>query len=235
MKPAPPIRVLVVEDQPTLAELHRRYVDRVDGFTTTAVVHTGREALAIILARQVDLVLLDFYLPDLGGLEVCRAMRSHGNSVDVIAVTSARDLRTIRDAVSHGVVHYLLKPFAFATLRDRLRRYAEYRAMAATTAVANQRELDRLMLRLLEPERASLPKNLRTETLSLVTTALRAANHASASDVATRVGASRVTVRRYLEHLVGEGLAEQTLRYGRTGRPEVLYRWREDQPSHRPS
>jgi response regulator of citrate/malate metabolism len=63
--------------------------------------------------------------------------------------------------------------------------------------------------------------------MSLVTAALSDGNHASASDVATRVGASRVTVRRYLEQLVREELADQTLRYGRTGRPEVLYRWRD--------
>jgi len=224
---ARPVRVLVVEDQPALAEMHREYVDRVNGFTTVAVAHSGGEALAVLLARPVDLVLLDFYLPDLNGLDVCRQMRARRHTADVIAVTSARDLATVREAVAHGVVHYILKPFAFTTLRDRLRRYAEYRAVVGDHTAGDQREVDRLMLRLLDPAPPGLPKNLRPETMSVVTAALNDGEHASASDVAARVGASRVTVRRYLEQLVREGFAEQTLRYGRTGRPEVLYRRRD--------
>ena len=121
------IRVLVVEDDALLADAHRELVGRVAGFEVTGVARSGGEALRFLAAREVDLVLLDIYLPDIGGLEVVRAMRARGLTTDVIAVTSARDLDVVRAAVSQGVVQYLLKPFTFAALRDKLGRYADYR------------------------------------------------------------------------------------------------------------
>ena len=66
-----------------------------------------------------------------------------------------------------------------------------------------------------------------SETLGQVTTALRASNAPlSASEVAAVVGSSRVTARRYLEHLADTGNADRQPRYGGSGRPEVEYRWR---------
>lgn len=124
------IRVLVVEDDPVAAEAHRTYVERVAGFTVAGVVHSGADALRFCGRTQVDVVLLDFYLPDTHGLTVCRALRAGGRDVDVIAVTSARDLAVIRTAVAVGIVQYLLKPFTFASLRDKLVRYARFREQA---------------------------------------------------------------------------------------------------------
>ena len=74
-------------------------------------------------------------LPDRHGLDVIRAMRAGGHQADVIAVTSARDLDVVRAAVSLGVVQYLLKPFVFATLRDRLVAYRAYRAQLGAQQV----------------------------------------------------------------------------------------------------
>ena len=112
------ISVLVVEDDPVAAEAHREYVERVAGFTVAGVVHSGGAAVRFCERHHVDLVLLDFYLPDTHGLAVCRALRATGAPIDVIAVTSARDLAVVRGAVSAGVVQYLLKPFTFAALRQ---------------------------------------------------------------------------------------------------------------------
>jgi len=80
-----------------------------------------------VSATKLTLVLLDFYLPDTHGLAVCRALRAANRPIDVIAVTSARDLEMVKAAVSVGVVQYLLKPFTFASLRDKLERYAQFR------------------------------------------------------------------------------------------------------------
>ncbi|GAB3958499.1 hypothetical protein GCM10027614_76140 [Micromonospora vulcania] len=69
------IRVLVVEDEPLLAEAHTAYTERVPGFVVVGVAHTARAAMAALRANDggdVDLVLLDFRLPDLHGLDVCR-------------------------------------------------------------------------------------------------------------------------------------------------------------------
>ncbi|PZT76752.1 MULTISPECIES: response regulator [unclassified Streptomyces] len=124
------IRVLVVEDDPVAADAHRLYVGRVPGFAVAAVAHSRAEAVRVLERVPVDLLLLDLYLPDGHGPALLRALRAAGHTADVIAVTSARDLAVVREGVSLGVVQYVLKPFTFATLRDRLARYAEFRAAA---------------------------------------------------------------------------------------------------------
>ncbi|HEX2174566.1 MAG TPA: response regulator [Nocardioidaceae bacterium] len=220
-----PIRVLVVEDEKLLADAHREYVERIPGFTTVAVARSGQDALRELSRRAIDLVLLDFYLPDMSGLDVCRAMRSAGVAADVIAVTSAREMETVRAAISQGVVQYLLKPFSFAAMRDKLQSYAKYRAaLDHDTTAQDQAVVDRALAVLRGSPETALPKGLSQATLSLLAEALEARTEpASASDLAAVTGVSRVTARRYLEHLVANGAAEQSLRYAKAGRPEILY------------
>ena len=213
----------MVDDEHLIAEAHRAYTERVDGFEVVAVVHTAQDAMATLRAERVDLVLLDLNLPDRHGLDLCRALRAAGSGVDVLAVTSARDVATVRSAVALGVTHYLLKPFTFATFRDKLDRYAEYRRqMRDTDEVAAQHEIDRVLASLRGTPDESLPKGLDVGTLDLVLGALRGGEGGlSAAEVAARIGTSRVTARRYLEHLAESGRVARHSRYGGPGRPEV--------------
>jgi response regulator of citrate/malate metabolism len=221
------IRTLVVEDDALVAEVHASYVERVPGFTVAGVAHRATEALEILASRPVDLVLLDFYLPDVKGLDMLRALRARSAApVDVIAVTAARDPESIRQAIAHGVSQYLVKPFAFATFADKLERYARYRQQVAGTAEPDQAEVDALLGTLRGSSARTLPKGLSATTLDHVRDTVREAGQAlTASEVAGRCGLSRVTARRYLEHLVVEGALTLSMRYGGTGRPEHLYSW----------
>jgi response regulator of citrate/malate metabolism len=179
-----------------------------------------------VLEDRPDLVLLDIYLPDLSGLEVCRRLRAANNLVDVIAVTAARDVDTVKGAVGLGVAQYLVKPFTFATFRDKLERYAAYRALTERGGEAEQQEIDAMLGELRTPGSTPLPKGLSRETLELVAKTLKEAEcPLGAVEVADRAGLSRVTARRYLEHLASAAQAELELRYGRSGRPEHRYRW----------
>jgi response regulator of citrate/malate metabolism len=222
------IGVLVVEDEPVAADAHRAYVERVPGFVVSGVAFDGAGAIRALgdPLSAVDLVLLDMHLPDLHGLEVVRAMRTAGHRADVIAVTSARDLEVVRAAVSQGVVQYLLKPFTFAALRDKLERYAAYRQQLAGDVVSGQHEVDRVLATLRGNDSSSLPKGLSPESLDAVVAVLRPSTQGlSATEISAAVGASRVTARRYLEHLADRGLVVRRSRYGSAGRPEVEYRW----------
>jgi response regulator of citrate/malate metabolism len=222
------IRVLVVEDEPLIAEAHRAYTEKVDGFTVVALAHTARDAMALLRAGDVDLVLLDLNLPDKPGLDIARALRAAGSHTDVLAVSSARDVATVRQAVALGVTHYLLKPFTFAAFKDKLDAYARYRAqLPGTGEVAAQHEIDRAFATLRGPAHDSLPKGLDAHTLDLVLAALRVLPPnagLSAAELGARIGTSRVTARRYLEHLADAGRVARHSRYGAPGRPEVEYR-----------
>ncbi|WP_240506342.1 response regulator [Thermoactinospora rubra] len=221
--PEQTIAVLVVEDEEITAEANRIYVERVPGFRVAGVARSGREALRFLRHTPVDLVLLDFYLPDMHGLDVCRAIKAAGLACDVIAVTSARDLAMVRSAVSMGVAQYLLKPFTFATLNEKLTRYAAFRATEGQ--VAGQGEVDRALAGLRGASATALPKGMTQDTLDAVTARLRRTpGGLSAQAVGQAVGVSRVTARRYLEHLVETGVAARVPQYGGVGRPELLYR-----------
>ncbi|MBU6530259.1 response regulator [Streptomyces mayonensis] len=221
---AQPIRVLVVEDDPVAADAHVLYVGRVPGFTPVGKAHTGAEARRMLDRTPVDLILLDLHLPDVHGLQLARSLRAAGHQTDVIAVTSARDLTVVREGVSLGVVQYVLKPFTFATLRDRLVRYAEFRGAAGEAS--GQEEVDQALATLRAPGPAALPKGLSGPTLERVTGVLRGSDEGlTAAGVAEAVGISRITARRYLEHLVDAGRAGRSPQYGQVGRPELVYRW----------
>jgi response regulator of citrate/malate metabolism len=221
------IRVLVVEDEPVAAEAHRAYVDRTPGFTTAAVAGTGAAALDALARRPVDLVLLDMNLPDGHGIDLCRRIRGTRAQVDVLAVTSARELATVRAAAAHGVVGYLLKPFTYPALRDRLVAYAEYHArLHAGGDAAGQDDVDRVLGGVRPSRPAPLPKGMGRETLDAVVAAVRGADGLSAGETAELIGASRITARRYLEYLADAGLVDRAPRYGAAGRPEFEYRWR---------
>lgn len=218
-------RVLVVDDDFMVARVHTGFVQRVPGFVVVGAAHSGADAIAATERLAPDLVLLDIYLPDISGLEVLRRLREGATPVDVLAITAARDADTIRTALRGGVVHYIIKPFTFDTLRDRLERYAAALQRLTATGQAGQADVDRLF-GTLRPAAAALPKGLSAATAELVVAVLRtSADDLSAGECAALAGLSRVSTRRYLEHLVECGKAEVRMRYGGTGRPEHRYRW----------
>jgi response regulator of citrate/malate metabolism len=169
------------------------------------------------------------YLPDMHGLDVVRAMRAAGHTANVIVLTRARELAVVRAAVTYGIVHYLVKPFTFSTVRDKLERYQAYREqVTGAEPVAAQHQVDHLLATLHGADRVDLPKRMSRESLDAVVAALKAAGSdtgMSAAEVAEVLGASRVTARRYLEYLADLGLALRQARYHSAGRPEVEYRW----------
>jgi response regulator of citrate/malate metabolism len=223
------VRVLVVEDEELAAEAHAAYTARVEGFEVAGVARSAAEAARFLAGDPgVGLILLDLHLPDGHGLGLLQKLRAAGHRCDVIAVTSARDVDVVRHAVTQGVVLYLLKPFTFETFRTKLQQYAAYRAeLAATSPQVAQDEGDRLIATLRQSPGGGLPKGMSAETMREVTAALRAAGRPlSATEASELVGTSRVTARRYLEHLADTGQVERHQRYGGGGRPEIEYRWR---------
>jgi response regulator of citrate/malate metabolism len=225
------ISVLVVDDDFMVARVHHGFVERVPGFQVVGEAHTGADALDAVTRLRPDLVLLDIYLPDMTGLDVLQALRSREDqTVDVIAVTAAREVETIHAAMLGGVAQYLVKPFGFAALRERLEQYADARRTLARMAQPGQDDVDHVF-RLMRgastaASSAPLPKGLSQQTCELVSQVLQQADgDLSAREAAQRAGLSRVSARRYLEHLVETGYARLQLRYGAAGRPEHRYVW----------
>jgi response regulator of citrate/malate metabolism len=226
--PAKEYSVLVVDDDFMVAKIHTRYLATVSGFRVVGTVHTGTEALAALTELHPDLMLLDVYLPDMTGIEVLRRARQDFPDVDVIVVTAARELDTVREAMQGGAVSYLVKPFEYQALGERLEHYRRTRSALSTSDVADQKQIDQLFGLPAESgatDQADLPKGLSRETALSVLAILTKNEAISATDCAQRIGLSRVSARRYLEHLERTNVVEVTLKYG-VGRPERLYRLR---------
>jgi two-component system CitB family response regulator len=226
------LRTLVVDDEISVARVHSEFVSGREGFTVVGEAHTGSSALAEIERLSPDLVLLDIYLPDISGLDVLRRLRTgRSPGVDIIAVTAARDLESVRQAAAAGVRHYLVKPFPLSSLGERLddvRRYRERLERTIPGQRLDQHAVDELLTGPSSATRlVSLPKGLTAATLARVLAELEVPGDGwSAAEIAGRVGLSRVGARRYLEHLLAAGNVVVVPRYGSIGRPENLYRLR---------
>jgi len=228
------ISVLIVEDEPLIAEAHRTYLGRLPGFSVAGVAHTARDAMraaseAAATETPIDLVLLDIGLPDASGIALASALSGLRPAPDIIAITSERDLEMVRAAVGHGALAYLLKPFTFAAFRDRLERYQRYReALPAGTDAASQAEVDRALAELrIGSDKSAAPKGAAPGTNDEIARAVRdSADGITSDEVAKRVGVSRVTAWRYLERLADEGTLTRQTDYGKAGRPKTRYIWR---------
>ena len=221
------IRVLVVDDQPMVAAVHREMVDKVDGFEVVAVAYSGQPAVFRAERGGIDLVLLDLTMPGMDGMEVCRRLHTLPDPPDVIAVTAIRDMATVRSAVKLGVVLYVVKPFTHAILRERLLQYASFRRAWQATSVVDQRDIDDALGALRVPAPAPVPKSMSPESLDAVLAALTDAPEGlTAVEVSERTGMARVTARRYLEHLLATDACDREPVYGRAGRPLLRYRLR---------
>lgn len=220
------IDVLIVDDDFMVARIHKGFVERTPGFQVVGVAHTGADALAQAERLQPDLVLLDVYLPDTSGLDLLQKLREAAHELDILMISAAREAETVRRALRGGIVHYLMKPFTYEALRDRLEHYQRsYVALDGTDLEAQQSDVDRVFG--LAKTEQKVPKGFSAETLTLVADALRQSpGDLSAAEAAARLGVSRVSARRYLEHLVETDSAEVALRYGEVGRPERRYSWR---------
>jgi response regulator of citrate/malate metabolism len=226
--PATEYSVLVVDDDFMVARIHTRYLATVSGFRVVATVHTGAQALTALAEFHPDLMLLDVYLPDMTGIEVLRRARQDFPDVDVIVVTAARELDTVREAMQGGAVSYLVKPFEYEALGERLEHYRRTRSALSASDMADQKQIDQLFGLPAESgvaDQAELPKGLSRETALAVLALLTRDEAISATQCAQRIGLSRVSARRYLEHLERTEVVEVTLKYG-VGRPERLYRLR---------
>ncbi|SDJ81086.1 Response regulator of citrate/malate metabolism [Nonomuraea maritima] len=222
------ITVLIVDDDPVVTAALHAQVNRVLRFKVAGIAHTGHAALAAASRFAPRLVLLDLHLPDMPGLEVAHRLRRPDQPpVDVIVISGRKESATVRAAMQRGALHYLVKPIRTGTLEQTLLRYAATaEQLESGGRFTEQQEIDRLF-RSMHHDQTARPGSISAATEQAVLDALAEVEEdASAQELATLIGVSRATARRYLEHLADRGLVEGRPRYGPTGRPQHRYRVR---------
>jgi two-component system response regulator DctR len=217
-------KVLLIEDDPMVQEVNRQFIEQVNGFTVIGTAGNGIEGIEMIRELQPDLVIVDIYMPHQDGLETLQQIRTEGHTVDVIAITAASDMETVRRVLQNGAFDYIMKPFKFDRLKQSLENYHAFRQKLKEKEKLTQKELDALLQPNETETRSKLPKGLNDITLQKIVHYLqKQMNPVSAEEVAEGVGIARVTARRYLEYLEKQQKVEIDIQYGGVGRPVNRY------------
>ncbi|HEY9119608.1 MAG TPA: two-component system response regulator, partial [Marinobacter sp.] len=156
-----------------------------------------------------------------------RELRAQDSSSDVILITAAKEVDSLRSALRGGVFDYILKPLVFERLEEAVSRYRDHLQHLSGLVQIAQKEVDVLLPRSGETAPAKrterLPKGIDSITLDKIRAVVSQGGQWSADEVGNAMGASRTTARRYLEFLVGMGELTAEVTYGSVGRPERRY------------
>ncbi|SFX12465.1 response regulator [Marinospirillum alkaliphilum] len=221
--------VLIIEDDFRIADINRQFIEQAKGFHVVARASCAQEALECLSgkAADIDLVLLDAYLPDVQGLELLWEIRRLYRHLEIVMVTAAKEVETIQEALRGGIFDYLIKPVEQERMQQMLQRFCDEHSFMALKQEVSQHELDQALRRSSKPsgDTRRLPKGIDRLTLDRLLEILQQhPGGMTALQLAEASGVSRSTARRYLEYLVAEQQLHAELDYGEVGRPERCYR-----------
>lgn len=223
------IHVLIVEDDFRIAEIHESILERIEGVKVVGKALRAEESWRFIENNQVDLLLVDVYMPDQLGIDLVTELKQKYAHLDFIMITAARDTSLLEKSINAGVFYYLIKPIQLDKLTKVIEVYKKQKKMLATTETVDQQMLDRIfrMPTVENHTEVMLPKGINELTLSnVLETMKQAPDGMTAEEMGEKLGASRTTARRYMEHLVSTGEMKAKLEYGIVGRPERKYFYR---------
>ncbi|MFP3811737.1 MULTISPECIES: response regulator [Bacillus] len=222
------MKVLIAEDDFRIAAIHESYIQKVQGFQVAGKAKSAKDMWEALQKEQVDLILLDVYMPDELGTNLLPLLRERHPDVDVIIITAATETMLLRDALHYGVVHYLIKPVTVQKFTQVLTEYKEKKELINSKDEVNQTMIDLFFGQMQEESQQKddrdLPTGINSLTLDKVKTLMEEEiSGITAEELGEKMGASRTTARRYVEYLVTTGECRAELAYGIIGRPERKY------------
>ena len=219
-------KVLIVEDDPMVAMINEQFVSRHKDFVVAHKCNDGKSALEYLENNDVDLIILDVFMPYMDGFETLRQIRKKQISVDVIMVTAANEREQLKEGLHLGVVDYLVKPFTFERFKVALDKFiAQVEALKDLDKV-NQKNIDFLIDKSRKRANELYPKSIQEKTLQTIIEHLKENKNKwlTGDEIAEKVGLTGVTVRRYMTHLSETGMVIADMNYGTGGRPCMLYK-----------
>ena len=219
-------KVLIVEDDPMVSMINEQYVNRNKAFRVVQKCKDGKSALEYLEHNDVDLIILDVYMPLMDGFETLRQIRKNKKSVDVIMVTAANDRASLEEALHLGVVDYLVKPFTYDRFRIALDKYVSKIAALKDIDTLNQKNIDFIIENARKKSEELYPKGIQEKTLQTILDEMKKnpSKWMTGDEIAERIGLTGVTVRRYLNYLTEKGILLSEIDYETGGRPCMRYR-----------
>lgn len=219
------ISVLIVEDDPMVAELNRLYTEKIDGFHVIKIVNNGRDAIDFLSNHSVHLVLLDVFMPHMQGLAVLKKIKSLFSDVNVIMITANRASLDIKTALNHGVIDYIVKPFTFERFQSTLLAFSQRYKILHSEEELTQSALDKIISIDIPKLQSQHPKGINEQTLLTIKKLIKNFTHTfTVAEIADISGLSRISLKKYLDYLENQGELESELLYSTMGRPAKLYK-----------
>lgn len=221
------IKVAIAEDDFRVADVHEKFLEKISGVEVVGKALNAEKTLELLDTREVDLLLLDIYMPDQLGTDIIPAIRKNYEDVDIIMITAAADKKFVERALRSGVQNYLIKPVTLDRFKSTIENYIQNRNLLQNREELDQNAVDRLFRnseeRRMENEQM-LPTGIDANTLQNILEVLENSQTGlSAEEIGEKMGASRTTARRYLEYLISIGKCRSEVAYGTVGRPERKY------------
>ncbi|MFS1511457.1 response regulator [Chengkuizengella sp. SCS-71B] len=221
------IRVFIVEDDLKIAEINRRFTEKIPGYEVCGISTNLTEAKEMIDILHPDLVLLDIYFADGNGIDLLWFIRQQYRNTDVIMITAAKEVERVQSAIRGGAIDYIIKPIIFQRFQQTLEKYKSYKEQISTMSHVDQQQVDHLfdtVHKQTKPSEYLIPKGIDPITLDKIKNHIKhEVNGITAEQLGKKIGVSRTTSRRYLEYMVSIGEVRAELTYGSVGRPERRY------------
>ena len=219
-------KVLIVEDDPMVAMINEQYIRRNKNFTLVGKCNDGMSALNFLEKTDIDLIILDVYMPKMNGFETLREIRNRQITTDVIMVTAANDIDSLEEALHLGVVDYLVKPFTFDRFQMALEKYIAKINALKDIEKLNQSNIDSIIVNSRKNTQDLLPKGIQEKTMQCIMDYLRENSGVwfTGDQIAGEIGLTGVTVRRYMNYLSESGRVIGEMNYETGGRPCMLYK-----------
>src|SRR5690625_4911550 len=221
------IKVMIIEDDFRIANIHAEVVHQVDGFSVVHQALNATDALDVLLTERIDLILLDVYLPDKLGVDLLWELRKKKLYTDIIVITAAMEKDMLKPLLRLGIFDLLFKPVKVERLSKTLHNYRAFRQELETKDLIDQSFVDQLFYNkdLHVIRKNETPKGIDGLTLEKIQSVFDGHHDGlTAEDVAEMTGTSRTTARRYLEYLISTNWLEAEQEYGIVGRPLRKYR-----------
>lgn len=222
------IDTLIVENDPMVLELNKQYLIKIDGFKLVDATLDIDMAKKILNSKKVDLVLLDTCIMNGDGFKLLNYIKKINLDIDIILITAASDVISIKKAIRYGVYDYLIKPFTFKRFLNSLESFKNMKMLLKNKQNINQEELDIIFQKAKSNKKYKiLPKGLTKFTLKKLMYEIETldSKYFSTEEIALLVGISRVSISKYLNFLLDIGVLELNMNYGTIGRPIAKYKY----------
>ena len=205
------MNVLIVEDDPMVALINKRYLEQITDIKTFGPVMYENDIIKSLKENDIDLILMDVFLPEKSGIDILKAIREKNFF--------------IKRAFAYGVVDYLVKPFEFERFKEAINKYKARKKVLLNEEVVSQSDIDSLIMNNSSENEVKLPKGLNARTLDRIIDFLNEKSNEvwTLREIAYEIKISNVTIKKYMDYLESIGKVDLEMNFGNVGRPEYKY------------